>query len=106
MAFFSIKNVRIGRLGVAQAHRHFIPGQIWHTPVKQMPKQFHRVNYASGYAFGFDPTSRCHKREFLRFAKDRHRWLQWLYQARRRYWFGKPGGQKRLPLAMNLLLDL
>jgi putative transposase len=31
-------------------------------------------------------THRCHKREFLlKFAKDRHRWLQWLYQARRRY---------------------
>ncbi len=31
-------------------------------------------------------THRCHKREFLlKFAKDRHRWLQWLYEARRRY---------------------
>ena len=31
-------------------------------------------------------THRCHKREFLlKFAKDRYRWLQWLYQARRRY---------------------
>ncbi len=47
---------------MARAHRHYIPGQIWHI------------------------THRCHKREFLlKFAKDRHRWLQWLYQARRRY---------------------
>ena len=31
-------------------------------------------------------THRCHKREFLlKFAKDRHRWLQWLYEAKRRY---------------------
>ena len=47
---------------MARAHRHYIPGQIWHI------------------------THRCHKREFLlKFAKDRHRWLQWLYQAKRRY---------------------
>jgi putative transposase len=47
---------------MARAHRHFIPGQVWHL------------------------THRCHKREFLlRFARDRERWLQWLYQAKRRY---------------------
>jgi putative transposase len=47
---------------MARAHRHFIPGQVWHL------------------------THRCHKREFLlKFARDRERWLQWLYQARRRY---------------------
>ncbi len=47
---------------MARAHRPYIPGQIWHI------------------------THRCHKREFLlKFAKDRHRWLQWLYQARKRY---------------------
>jgi putative transposase len=47
---------------MARAHRHYIPGQIWYI------------------------TRRCHKREFLlKFAKDRHRWLQWLYQARKRY---------------------
>jgi len=29
---------------------------------------------------------RCHKREFLlRFSKDRHRYLQWLYKDRKRY---------------------
>ena len=47
---------------MARAHRYFIPGYIWHI------------------------THRCHKQEFLlKFAKDRHRWLQWLYQARKRY---------------------
>ena len=31
-------------------------------------------------------THRCHKREFLlKFSKDRHRYLQWLYQAKKRY---------------------
>jgi putative transposase len=47
---------------MARASRHYIPGFIWHI------------------------THRCHKREFLlRFRKDRHRWTQWLYQARKRY---------------------
>lgn len=47
---------------MARANRHFIPGQVWHL------------------------THRCHKREFLlKFARDRQRWLHWLYQARRRF---------------------
>jgi putative transposase len=47
---------------MARAKRHFIPGYIWHI------------------------THRCHKREFLlKFSKDRRRYLQWLYQARKRY---------------------
>lgn len=47
---------------MARAKRHFIPGYIWHL------------------------THRCHKREFLlRFTRDRHRYLQWLYRARKRY---------------------
>lgn len=47
---------------MARAKRHYIPGQIWHI------------------------THRCHKREFLlRFARDRKRWLQWLYEAKKRY---------------------
>ena len=47
---------------MARAKRHYIPGQIWHL------------------------THRCHKREFLlKFAKDRHRWTQWLFEAKRRY---------------------
>lgn len=47
---------------MARAKRHYLPGHIWHI------------------------THRCHKREFLlKFSKDRNRWLQWLYQARKRY---------------------
>lgn len=47
---------------MARAKRHYITGQIWHI------------------------THRCHKREFLlKFVKDRRRWLQWLYEARKRY---------------------
>jgi putative transposase len=47
---------------MARAKRHYIPGYIWHI------------------------THRCHKREFLlKFSKDRHRYMQWLYQARKRF---------------------
>jgi putative transposase len=47
---------------MVRAKRHYTPGYIWHI------------------------THRCHKREFLlKFSKDRHRYLQWLYQARKRY---------------------
>jgi hypothetical protein len=47
---------------MARAKRHYIPGYIWHI------------------------THRCRKKEFLlKFSKDRHRYLQWLYQARKRY---------------------
>ena len=39
-----------------------IPGYIWHI------------------------THRCHKREFLlKFARDRRRWMAWLFEARKRY---------------------
>ena len=45
-----------------RAHRHFIPGYIWHI------------------------THRCHKKEFLlKFAHDRQRFIHWLYQARKRF---------------------
>ena len=44
------------------------------------------AHHPSGYASGFDPTSRCHKRELLlRFAGDRRRWLQWFFEAKKRY---------------------
>ena len=47
---------------MARAKRHYIPGMIWHI------------------------THRCHKRDFLlKFAKDRRRWLQWLFEAKKRY---------------------
>jgi putative transposase len=45
-----------------RAHRHFLPGHVWHI------------------------THRCHKRDFLlKFARDRRLWRYWLYEARRRY---------------------
>jgi putative transposase len=45
-----------------RASRHYIPGYAWHI------------------------THRCHKKEFLlKFARDRRRWLQWLFEARKRY---------------------
>ena len=47
---------------MARAKRHYIPGHVWHI------------------------THRCHKREFLlKFSRDRRRYLQWLYHARKRY---------------------
>lgn len=47
---------------MARANRHFIPGYVWHI------------------------THRCHKKEFLlKFARDRRRWLQWLFEAKKRY---------------------
>ena len=47
---------------MARAKRHYIPGHVWHI------------------------THRCHKREFLfRFAKDRRRWLHWLFEVKKRY---------------------
>jgi len=55
---------------MARAKRHFIPGYIWHTPVEWFSN-------STGWI-----THRCHIREFLlKFSKDRHRYLQWLYQA-------------------------
>jgi putative transposase len=44
------------------------------------------AHYPSGYAFGYDPTGRCHKKEFLlNFARDRRRYLQWLFEAKKRF---------------------
>ena len=45
-----------------RANRYFVPGQIWHI------------------------THRCHEREFLlRFARDRRRYLSWVFEARKRF---------------------
>jgi putative transposase len=45
-----------------RANRYFLPGYVWHI------------------------THRCHKREFLlKFSRDQHRWLQWLFEAKRRF---------------------
>ena len=47
---------------MARANRHFIAGHIWHL------------------------THRCHKREFLlKFSKDRTRWMELLFEAKKRY---------------------
>ncbi len=47
---------------MARAKRQYIPGYVWHL------------------------THRCHKREFLlKFSRDRRRWIEWLYQAKKRY---------------------
>lgn len=45
-----------------RARRHFLPGYAWHI------------------------THRCHKKEFLlKFAKDRRSWMNWLFEAKKRY---------------------
>jgi putative transposase len=45
-----------------RARRHYLPGYIWHI------------------------THRCHKKEFLlKFAKDRRRWMYWLFEAKKRF---------------------
>ena len=45
-----------------RASRCFLPNHVWHI------------------------THRCHKKEFLlKFARDRRRWLHWLFEARKRY---------------------
>jgi putative transposase len=47
---------------VARANRHYLPGYVWHL------------------------THRCHKKEYLlKFARDRQRWLEWLFEAKKRY---------------------
>jgi REP element-mobilizing transposase RayT len=45
-----------------RANRHYLPGHAWHI------------------------THRCHKKEFLlKFAKDREGWIDWLFEAKKRY---------------------
>ena len=45
-----------------RANRYFLPGYVWHI------------------------THRCHKREFLlKFARDQRRWLQWIFEAKKRF---------------------
>jgi len=47
---------------MSRAHRHFLPGYIWHI------------------------TQRCHRQQFLlKFYQDRQTWIRWLYEARKRY---------------------
>lgn len=45
-----------------RANRCFLPGHVWHI------------------------THRCHQKEFLlKFARDRRRWLHWLFEAKNRF---------------------
>ncbi len=45
-----------------RAHRYFVPHHVWHL------------------------THRCHQRDFLlKFARDRRRWRQWLFEAKKRF---------------------
>jgi putative transposase len=47
---------------MARAKRHYLPGHVWHI------------------------THRCHKKEFLfKFARDRRRWIEWSFEARKRH---------------------
>ncbi len=47
---------------MARAKRHYLPGHVWHI------------------------THRCHKKEFLlKFARDRRRLIDWLFEARKQY---------------------
>lgn len=49
---------------MARAKRHYLPGHVWHL------------------------THRCHKKEFLlKFSRDRRRWTEWLFQAKKRHHF-------------------
>jgi putative transposase len=45
-----------------RANRHFLPGYIWHL------------------------THRCHQKKFLlKFARDRRRYLHWVFEAKKRF---------------------
>ena len=45
-----------------RANRHFLPGYLWHI------------------------THRCHQKQFLlKFARDRRRYLHWLFEAKKRF---------------------
>jgi REP-associated tyrosine transposase len=45
-----------------RANRHFLPGYIWHI------------------------THRCHQKQFLlKFARDRRRYLRWVFEAKKRF---------------------
>jgi putative transposase len=45
-----------------RANRHFLPGYVWHI------------------------THRCHHKQFLlKFARDRRRYLHWVFEAKKRF---------------------
>ena len=50
-----------------RANRHFLPGYLWHL------------------------THRCHYKTFLlKFARDRRRYLRWLFEAKQRFGLSVP----------------
>jgi len=56
-----------------RAKRYHLPGYVWH------PTSLFKLRRTS-------IIHRCHKRDFLlKFARDRRRWIEWLYQAKKRY---------------------
>ena len=47
---------------MSRANRYYIPGYVWHI------------------------THRCHQEEYLlKFARDRRRWIHWLFEAKKRF---------------------
>jgi len=45
-----------------RANRHFLPGHVWHI------------------------THRCHHKQFLlKFARDRRRYVHWVFEAKKRF---------------------
>ena len=49
---------------MARANRHFVSGYAWHL------------------------SYRCHKRDFfLKFTKDKRRWMHWLFETKKRFGF-------------------
>jgi putative transposase len=64
---------------MARAHRYYLPGHIYHP-------SSHKASPDKSNPSGFDPTGRCHKREFLlKFRKDREHWLDLLFEAKKRF---------------------
>ncbi len=78
-----------------RANRHFLPGHLWHL------------------------THRCHHKAFLlKFARDRRRYLRWLFEAKKRFGFSvlnymvtsnhihllvKDTGRQVIPQSMQLI---
>ncbi len=62
-----------------RANRYFLPGYIWHIVALNHPG-------LRDIRTSLFKTHRCHKQEFLlKFARDRQRWVHWLFEAKKRY---------------------
>ena len=61
-----------------RAKRYHIPGYVWHI------------------------THRWHKREFLlKFVRDRRRWVQWLFEAKKRFGYNADYGAENAVLSFQ-----